>query len=136
MKLTLALLVIMPTTAFCAQINDTQAIKAIIGEAEGEGYSGKEAVGCAIYGRGNLKGVYGLNSPRVKLHKYSKSTYLEAKKAWFTVKTDYIEVCDKYNFPTGWGNAHDMTVFNKTKWFSGCGVVAKVGSHYFYSCEN
>ena len=56
----------------------TDMVKAIIGEAEGESQVGKEAVACAIRNRGNLLGVYGLHSSRVKKHKYSRDTYINA----------------------------------------------------------
>lgn len=60
---------------------EKDAIKAVIGEAEGESQEGKKAVACAIHYRGTLKGVYGLTAKRVLNHKYSELTYRNAKQA-------------------------------------------------------
>lgn len=77
--LTIIYLLVIPG---CAQAYTEQdAIKAVIGEAEGESMEGKEAVACAIHYRGYLTGIYGLKAPRVIHHKYSRKTYLEAKQA-------------------------------------------------------
>lgn len=62
---------------------DEQAIRTIIGEAENQGYEGMLAVACAIRNRGTLKGVYGLNNPRVVKDLYSNKVMWNARKAWF-----------------------------------------------------
>lgn len=79
----MALLCGISTNAHAAgQMNDQDAIKAVIGEAEGESYEGKLAVACAIRNRGTLKGVYGKNAPRVRRHMYSRITAGTAGLAW------------------------------------------------------
>lgn len=60
---------------------EQDAIKSVIGEAEGEPQEGKEAVACAMHYRGYLTGVYGLKADRVIHHKYSYRTYVQAKRA-------------------------------------------------------
>ena len=61
-------------------ISDKNAIRAILGEARGEGYAGMYAVACAIRNRGSLKGVYGLKASMPDL---TPKVAQEAKKAWF-----------------------------------------------------
>jgi hypothetical protein len=62
-------------------MSSEDAIKAIIGEAEGESYQGKIAVAETIRHRGSLKGVFGLTAPRVVKKLYSQATYDQAKRA-------------------------------------------------------
>jgi hypothetical protein len=45
-----------------AGIPDTQAHRAIVGEAAGDGYPVQLGVACAIRNRGHLRGVYGVNA--------------------------------------------------------------------------
>lgn len=76
-------LLVMCVLAGCAQAyTEDQAIKAIIGEAEGEGYQGMLAIGCGIRNRGTLNGVYGLLAPRVIHHKYSQRVKDMAVSSW------------------------------------------------------
>lgn len=67
-----------------ADVNQSRAVNAIIGEAEGEGYDGMKAIACAIRNRGTLKGVYGEKAPRVLAHKYSDNIEAKALVAWTT----------------------------------------------------
>lgn len=115
------------------RINDQKSILSIIGEAEGELYTGKLALSYALINRGTLKGVFGLRSARVKAHKYSDKTYMEAKRSWEYANTHPEQ--DITNGATGWGNANDMKLFNETKWFSKCYVTKKIGNHFFYACK-
>lgn len=68
--------------SFAASMNDEQAILAVIGEAENQGYVGLLAVANVIRNRGSLDGLCGLRSNRVKNHLYSKEIYDMAKLAW------------------------------------------------------
>ncbi len=112
------------------RINDRDAVLAIIGEGEAEPYIGKLALAYTLINRGTLKGVYGLHAPRVVKHKYSKSTYEDAKRAW-----EYANANPRGDWSaTGWGNKADMVLFNKTKWFSKCHVTDHIGGHWFYAC--
>ena len=65
-----------------ADVSDSQAVLAIIGEAENQGATGMLAVACAIRNRDTLRGVYCVNAPRVKQKKYSQKTYDLAKQSW------------------------------------------------------
>lgn len=109
-------------------VSDKQAVLAIIGEAENQGFKGLLAVACAIRNRGTLQGVYGLHNPRVIHHRYSQKTYLLAKKAWAMSKT--IDITKR---ATGWGNAKDINEFAKARWWKNCIVVARIKDHIFYT---
>lgn len=63
-------------------------IRAIIGEASGEGFTGMKAIACAIRNRGTLKGVYGVNAKHVD--KQPKWVWDMAKKAWEESETNDI----------------------------------------------
>jgi len=109
-----------------AEITEDKAIKAIIGEAESEPYAGKLALARSLRVRGTLKGVYGINAPRVRAMRYSNKTYQEAKRAWKESKDL------KGWTASGWGNKEDVKKFKQTAWFKKCVIVAKIGQHYFY----
>lgn len=78
----LTVLLITATGTACAEIDKTQAVNAIIGEAEGESYYGKYYLACAIRNKGTLKGVYGGNSKRVINRMYSEKVYYDCVRAW------------------------------------------------------
>lgn len=125
----LALLVFQPVkqTQAYPKLTDESAILAIIGEAESEIYLGKLAVAEVIRRRGSLKGIYGVNSPRVKNRKYSQETYLEARSAWFESLKTNVSLGAQ-----GWGNKADLIQFRKSKWFQTCEIVTQIGNHYFW----
>lgn len=110
-----------------SEIPMDKAVLAIIGEAESQGYTGLLAVACALRNRGTLKGVYGLNAPRVKKHLYSQKTYDMATRAW--VASYRIDIT---HGSTGWGNANDGQEFAKCKWWKNCVVVFRYKDHFFY----
>jgi len=92
--------------------NDKNAILAIIGEGENQGYTGMLALAGAIRNRGTLKGVYGIKAPRVVKQKYSKATYRMAQKAWAqSLKVDITKGADHWENIKAFGNpywAHSM----------------------------
>ena len=63
-----------------ARYTDEQAIKAVLGEARGEGFDGMYAVACAIRNRGTLKGVYGATA---SMEEIGPELYQQASRAWF-----------------------------------------------------
>ncbi len=112
------------------RIATQSAVKAIIGEAEGEGYQGMLAVACAIRNRGSLHGVYGIHSFRVTQHKYNQHTYSMAVKAWAeSAKKDIT------NGATGWGNEADVAKFRHSAWFPSVYFTAHIGRQWFYTTE-
>ena len=108
-----------------------QAVKAIIGEAENQGYEGMLAVAGAIHNRGTLKGVCGLHARRVRLHLYSVKTYNMACMAW----KQALNGVDITNGATGWGNAKDVEIFKHSEWFHFVYFTAHIGEHYFYNTD-
>lgn len=102
-------------------------IKALVGEVEGESFQCKLATAEALRNRGSLKGVYGINSPRIK--KAPRRVFDDCTRAWLSVtrsKTNYVRGA------TVWGSAQDLKSFKKQSWFQSYEFVCKVGNHYFY----
>lgn len=96
----------------------------VIGEAEGEGYSGMLAVSEAIRNRGTLKGVYGCNAPRVRKHAYGDKVLNTAIKAW----KDSEGSSDITNGATHW----EGTAFKTPYWAKGMILTATIGNQRFY----
>lgn len=107
--------------------SEKDAINAIIGEAENQGYKGMLAIGCAIRNRGSLKGVYGHRSKRVKNCLYSAKTFVDATRAW-----NESSKKDITNGATGWGNAKDIEQFKREGWWHKCIVTVIIKDHIFY----
>lgn len=107
--------------------SDQEAIKAVIGEAENQGYKGMAYVSCAIRNRGTLQGVYGIRAPRVKKHLYSQETYKQATEAWQRSKVDAI--CKDIQGATNWEN---ITAFGKPYWTKGMVETLRYKDHVFY----
>lgn len=107
-----------------AEVPETQAVLAIIGEAENQGYEGMLAVACAIRNRGTLKGVYGLKAPRVVQKKYSPKTYAKALTAW-RKSVD----CDVTKGADHWEN---VKAFGKPKWAKTMKLTYVCKDHEFY----
>lgn len=112
----------------CAQASEPPAqVRAVIGEAENQGYEGMLAVADAIRHRGTLHGVYGLHARRVRLHLYSQQTLELANRAWISSRT-----LDVTKGATGWGSASDLRVFETKSWWPSMVITAHIGDHWFY----
>lgn len=82
-------------------IDDTLAVRAIIGEAGNQGYHGMLALASALRNRGTLKGVYGVNAKHID--REPQWVFDQAKKAWIESKSNRIhsgdhwgsKICDK-----------------------------------------
>lgn len=110
-----------------AEVNDKQAILAIIGETENQGYEGMLAVAEAIRNKGNLRKVFGATNERVTKRLYSEAIYNMAERAWQDSKTsNTIGKADV------WGNKSDILIFSRQKWFKSYKLVKKIKDHYFY----
>lgn len=112
-------------------IKTEDAVHAIIGEAENQGDYGILALGCALYNRGTLVGVYGLHNPRVIGHKYSKRTAHMASMVW-TIANNTPEYCEFIHGADTWGTLSDIAKFKHQKWFKNYILVAHIKDHYFY----
>lgn len=117
----------MPTAPSIA-LNDISAVRAILGEASGEGYRGMLAVACAIRNRKTLKGVYGVHAKHVD--QQSKKVWQQAKQAWKESQHNDIT-----KGASGWGNKEDLKKFKKEKWWKNATVTTQIGNHYFYKTK-
>lgn len=98
-----------------------EAIQAIVGEAENQGLQGMIAVAEAIRNRGHLRGVYGVNSPRLSLA--SAWVWKQAERAWEASETSNL-----VGSATHW----ESTDFPTPSWAEGAEVTAHIGKHIFY----
>ena len=103
------------------EVKDNKAIRAIIGEASGEGYTGMVAVACAIRNRGTLKGVYGQYAKHVD--KEPQWVWGLAKKAWKESKNADI---------VNGGDHWESTNFPVPSWAKEMTVTKSIGKHIFY----
>lgn len=123
MALAMGLLLLCLLFPSCARadIKESDAIRAIIGEASGEGKDGMRAVASAIRNRGTLKGVYGLHAKHV--NREPKWVWAMAKRAWADSK-EY----DYANQATHW----EGTAFKVPYWAKSMKMVKQVGNQKFY----
>jgi spore germination cell wall hydrolase CwlJ-like protein len=103
-------------------VNNTQAIRAIIGEAGNQGEKGMLAVACAIRNRGTLKGVYGVKAKHVD--KQPQWVWAMAKKVWAESATNDIT-----NGATHWEN---IKAFGKPYWVKSMVKTFEHKNHVFY----
>ncbi len=102
-------------------INESDAVRSIIGEAGGEGLEGMRAVASAIRNRGHLRGVYGLHAKHV--NREPKWVWAMAKKAWASSK--------EYDYANG-GTHWEGTAFKVPYWAKKMKLVKRVGNQNFY----
>lgn len=105
-----------------AAINDQMAIRAILGEARGEGFQGMYAVACAIRNRGHLAGVYGKDA--VMLH-LTEKVRQEARKAWISSGSGI----DITRGATHWEN---VEAFGTPVWARNMKKIIKINHHTFF----
>lgn len=120
------LMLLLPGTLQAASIKNEDAVKAILGEAEDQGYKGMLAVACGIRNRGTLHGVIGLRSKRVAKGKVKRVYWIMARKAWLESRWKRVHSGDH------WEN---VTKFGKPKWSGEMQEVAVVGDHVFYKSK-
>ena len=107
---------------FADEIEQSKAIRAIIGEASNQGYTGMLAVACAIRNRGTLQGVYGLNAKHVNTE--PQWVFNLAKKAWLASKSKDIT-----NGATHWEN---IKAFGTPYWVASMVKVYAYKDQVFY----
>ena len=128
--LALFLVVIVPGCARADEIPESRAINAVLGEAEGEGFTGMLAVSCAIRNRGTLRGVYGERAPRVLAKAYSDVIYDQAEAAW-RFSRDAQRCEDLIHGADHW----EGTSFKAPAWARGMIVTAVIGNQRFYKIK-
>lgn len=121
------LILIFATCALADQINDTDAIKAIIGEAENQGYDGMLAVACAIRNRHTLNGVFGIRGNRVRNKLYSTETLQYATKAWHD--------SDEHDITNGATHWENIKAFGNPYWARNMIKTFQYRDHVFYKIK-
>lgn len=106
-------------------IKDEDAVRAIIGEASGEGLEGMRCVASAIRNRGTLKGVYGLKAKHV--NKQPKWVWKLARQAWRDSASK--------DFAYG-ASFWEGTSFKKPYWAKDMILVKTVKNQNFYKERN
>lgn len=102
-------------------IKDEDAIKAIVGEASGEGLEGMRCVASVIRNRGSLKGIYGLHARHVKTE--PAWVFKMAKTAW--------EDSERYDF-SGGATHFEGVAFKKPYWVKSMVLVKRVANTNYY----
>lgn len=120
--LAIALLCLCNAPAWAA-IDDKLAVRAVMGEASGEGYRGMYAVSHAIRNRGHLRGVYGKRAKRI--YKESWRVWRKAQAAWRASATG----ADPTRGATHWENVRE---FGRPYWAKSMRQTAVIGQHVFY----
>lgn len=116
-----ALILATPAQAF-AQVDDEQAVRAIIGEASNQGLEGMQAVAEGIRNRGTLKGVYGAKAKHVD--KEPAWVWKQARKAWEASKAS--------NLVGGATNWENTKAFGEPYWAKSMVKTAQIGDHVYF----
>lgn len=118
-----------------AEISTDIAVRAILGEAENQGYEGMVALGEALRNRGKLSGVYGYRAILVKdgvyfrkskkgLRRIEPGIVAKSHQAWVdSMKSDLVKQADH------WENTK---AFGVPAWSKGMTHTATIGDHSFY----
>ena len=101
-------------------------IRAAVGEASGEGYQGLLAVATAIYNRGTLKGVYGVNAKHIESE--PEWVWTMASRAQKQAKKAYFEGVPMHS-GTHWEN---IKAFGTPYWVEDMIKVYEYKDHIFY----
>lgn len=115
------IMIVFLSMARAEEIDETSAVKAILGEASNQGYQGMLAVAVGIRNRGTLQGVYGLKAK----HIYSEPQYVWdlARKAWKESLNNRIHK------GTHWEN---IKAFGNPYWVKNMMQVYEYKDHVFY----
>lgn len=104
--------------------SDQQAVRAILGEARGQGYEGLYAVACALRNRGDLRGVRGY---KAIMEPIDAKVSQDAVEAWFDSGLG-PDITDGANH---WENIES---FGMPSWAKHCKETVKIGKHTFFRC--
>lgn len=111
-----------------AAVQDSDAIRTIVGEAANQGPLGMTAVAAAIRNRGTLRGAYGFSAR----HSDSEPRYVwtQAAHAWSEAKAGV----DPTRGATHWFSRADMKKLSARQpaWFRRLRFTAKIGDQFFY----
>lgn len=116
------------------EISQEDKLKAILGEAEGEGLDGMRAISSAIDNRGTLKGVYGKDAIIIKDGQYYRKTDKGLRKlSPLVIKQakQAIEDANKKDYADGATN-WEGTAFKEPYWAKSMTFVKQVKNQKFY----
>ena|ERR1035441_7930632 len=124
-KTTIAVLTFSLLTAISSfgetAVSEAQAVRAMVGEASNQGYTGLLAVGNVIRHRGSIKGLYGAKAAHCD--KEPSWVWILARKAWAESANRDV---------TGGASWFESTDFKQPKWAANMTKTVKIGKHQFY----
>lgn len=107
-----------------AEITEAQAVRAVLGEAEDQGFLGMVAVSEVIRTRGSLKGINGYKNVAKRFPTILPKYKAMALKAWRTSANSHIT--------KGATNFENITAFGCPSWVKGCVETFRHKDHVFY----
>lgn len=118
-------------SAEAEMIGEELAMRSILGEAEGEPYLGKLAVGEVLRRRGSVKGFYGAKAVTFRNGKYYRGSRVidgvtvgQALKAW--------RVSERSNITKGATHFENVQSFGAPYWASSMVTTVRIGAHQFW----
>lgn len=110
-----------------AAVPQSLAVRAIVGEAAGEGYPAMLAHAHALRNRGTLKGVYGFHARHI--NEEAPWVWHQARRAW----TASAWTKDGTHGASYWFSEEDMRLLERTRpyWFMRLRRTVKIGSTTF-----
>ena len=114
---------------------ETDVIRAILGEGEGEPYAGKLALAYAIGNRGTLDGVYGKRAVIAKEGQFYRGSRPISSKSVKDALRALKEARQRPTLDPTKGSRHweNIKAFGVPYWAEGKTPVYTVGSHAFYN---
>jgi len=116
-----AALFFVSANVFAAEIPQQLAVRAIVGEAAGQSYQEKIAIGEAIRNRGTLRGVYGVNAKHNETE--PEWVWKQSREAWIASANTNVT-----KGATHW----EGVSFKKPYWADSMVETARIGETVFY----
>src|ERR1035441_1652217 len=125
-KTTIAVLTFSLLTAISSfgetAVSEAQAVRAMVGEASNQGYTGLLAVGNVIRHRGSIKGLYGAKAAHCD--KEPSWVWILARKAWAESATNDVTMNSTH--------FENVSKFGRPVWARSMTKTVKIKDHQFY----